>query len=133
MTDIGQLRADFKAVFANYRKTGELSEGEAMQQYREAAQAVQEHMHDENWLQAAAAHFRQLCIETERDDERRVRIANEVRAEKCSSCLTRAGISRSGRLTTESTRPRRDLTARTIEAQHRWGSHAPCSGPMESR
>lgn len=82
MTDIGQLRADFKAVFANYRKTGELSEGEAMQQYREAAQAVQEHMHDETWLQAAAAHFRQLCIETERDDERRVRIANEVRAEK---------------------------------------------------
>ena len=82
MTDIAQLRIDFKAVFANYRKTGELSEGEAMQQYREAAQAVQEHMHDENWMQAAAAHFRQLCIDTERDDERRVRIANEVRAEK---------------------------------------------------
>ena len=82
MTDIAQLRIGFKAVFANYRKTGELSEGEAMQQYREAAQAVQEHMHDETWLQAAAAHFRQLCIDTERDDERRVRIANEVRAEK---------------------------------------------------
>ena len=82
MTDIAQLRADFKAVFANYRKTGELSEDEAMQQYREAAQTVQEHMHDENWMQAAAAHFRQLCIDTEREDERRVRIANEVRAEK---------------------------------------------------
>lgn len=82
MTDIAQLRIDFKAVFANYRKTGELSEGEAMQQYREAAQAVQEHMHDETWLQAAAAHFRQLCIETERENERRERIANEVRAEK---------------------------------------------------
>lgn len=79
MTDLTQFRADFKAVFANYRKTGELSEGEAMQQYRDAAQAVQEHMHDEGWLQAAAAHFRQLCIDTERDDERRVRIANEVR------------------------------------------------------
>lgn len=50
-----------------------------MQQYREAAQAVQEHMHDENWLQAAAAHCRQLCIETETDKERSVRIANEVR------------------------------------------------------
>ena len=82
MTDIAQLRADFKAVFANYRKTGELSEDEAMQQYREAAQAVQEHMHDENWMQAAAVHFRQLCIDTEREDERRERIANEVRAEK---------------------------------------------------
>ena len=82
MTDIAQLRADFKAVFANYRKTGELSEDEAMQQYREAAQAVQEHMQDDDWVQAAAAHFRQLCIDTEREDERRVRIANEVRAEK---------------------------------------------------
>ena len=82
MTDIAQLRADFKAVFANYRKTGELSEDEAMQQYQGAARAVQEHMHDEGWMQAAAAHFRQLCIDTERDDERRVRIANEVRAEK---------------------------------------------------
>lgn len=82
MTDIGQLRADFKAVFANYRKTGELSEDEAMQQYQGAARAVQEHMHDEGWMQAAAAHFRQLCIDTEREDERRVRIANEVRAEK---------------------------------------------------
>ena len=82
MTDIAQFRADFKAVFANYRKTGELSEDESMQQYREAAQAVQEHMHDEGWMQAAAAHFRQLCIETETDKERSVRIANEVRAEK---------------------------------------------------
>ena len=82
MTDIAQFRIDFKAAFARWRATGEISEGEAMQQYREAAQAVQEHMHDENWLQAAAAHFRQLCIETEREDERRVRIANEVRAEK---------------------------------------------------
>ena len=82
MTDLTQLRADFKAVFANYRKTGELSEGEAMQQYREAAQAVQEHMHDENWLQAAAAHFRQLCSDTEIAKERSMRIASEVREAK---------------------------------------------------
>jgi hypothetical protein len=82
MTDITQFRADFRAMFARWRKAGELSEGEAMQQYREAAQAVQEHMHDEGWIAAASAHFRQLCIDTERDDERRVRIGNEVRAEK---------------------------------------------------
>ena len=82
MTDIAQFRADFKAVFANYRKTGELSEDESMQQYREAAQAVQEHMHDEGWMQAAAAHFRQLCIDTETDKERSVRIASEVREAK---------------------------------------------------
>ena len=82
MFDLAQFRTYFRATFAHWRKTGELSEGEAMQQYREAAQAVQEHMHDEGWLQAAAAHFRQLCIDTETDKERSVRIANEVRAEK---------------------------------------------------
>ena len=82
MTDLTQFRADFRAMFAHWRRVGELSEGEAMQQYREAAQAVQEHMHDDNWMQAAAAHFRQLCIDTERDDERRVRIASEVREAK---------------------------------------------------
>ena len=79
---IAQFRTDFRAMFAHWRKTGELSEGEAMQQYREAAQAVQEHMHDENWMQAAAAHFRQLCIDTETDKERSVRIASEVREAK---------------------------------------------------
>ena len=82
MTDLAQFRADFRAMFAHWRKTGELSEGEAMQQHREAAQAVQSNMHDENWLQAAAAHFRQLCIDTETDDERRARIASEVREAK---------------------------------------------------
>lgn len=82
MTDITQFRADLRAMFAHWRSVGELSEGEAMQQYREAAQAVQEHMHDEGWLQAAAAHFRQLCIETEADKERSVRIASEVREAK---------------------------------------------------
>jgi len=82
MTEITQFRADFKAMFAYWRRSGELSQEEAVTQYREAAQAVQEHMHDEAWLQAAAAHFRQLCIETERDEERRVRIANEEREAK---------------------------------------------------
>lgn len=87
MTDIAQFRADFKAVFANYRKTGELSEDEAMQQYREAAQAVQEHMHDDNWMAAAAAHFRQLCIDTEREDERSKRIKAEVQAAKQTAAI----------------------------------------------
>ena len=87
MTDITQLRADFKAVFANYRKTGELSEGEAMQQYREAAQAVQEHMHDDDWMRAAAAHFRQLCIDTETDAERSRRIKAEVQAAKQAAAI----------------------------------------------
>ena len=82
MTDIAQFRIDFRAIFARWRATGEISEGEAMQQYQAAARAVQEHMHDGNWMQAAAAHFRQLCIDTETDKERSVRIANEVRAEK---------------------------------------------------
>ena len=79
---INQFRSDFKRMFDVWRARGELSEGEAMQQYQEAAQAVRDNMHDQGWIDAAAAHFRQLCIETEREDERRVRIVNEVRAEK---------------------------------------------------
>ena len=58
-----------------------------MQQYREAAQAVQEHMHDDDWLQAAAAHFRQLCIDTEREDERSKRIKAEVQAAKQTAAI----------------------------------------------
>lgn len=79
---ITQFRADFKAVFANYRKAGELSAAEAKQQFNEAAQAVQENMHDKDWIEAAAAHFRQICIDIERDRERSVRIATEERDRK---------------------------------------------------
>lgn len=77
-----QFRADFKAMFAHWRQTGQISEVEAMQQYKDAARAVQERMHDNGWIEAAAAHFRQLCIDTERDDERSRRIKAEVQAEK---------------------------------------------------
>ena len=79
---INQFRSDFKRMFDVWRARGELSEDEAMQQYQEAAQAVRDNMHDQSWIDAAAAHFRQLCIDTERDDERRIRIANEVREAK---------------------------------------------------
>lgn len=79
---ISQFRSDFKRMFDVWRARGELSEDEAMQQYREAGQAVRDNMHDEGWIAAASAHFRQLCIDTERDDERRIRIANEVREAK---------------------------------------------------
>ena len=87
MTDIAQFRTDFRAMFAHWRKTGELSEGEAMQQYQGAARAVQEHMHDENWMQAAAAHFRQLCIDTETDAERSKRIKAEEQAAKQAAAI----------------------------------------------
>jgi replicative superfamily II helicase len=79
---IQQFRSDFKRMFDVWRARGELSEDEAMQQYNEAAQAVRDHMHDQEWIAAASAHFRQLCIDTERDDERRIRIAAEVGAAK---------------------------------------------------
>ena len=79
---ITQFRADFKAVFAHWRNTGELSAAEAKQQFTEAAQAVQENMHDEDWIEAAAAHFRQICIDIENDRERSARIAAEERDRK---------------------------------------------------
>ena len=87
MTDIAQFRADFKAAFARWRATGEISEGEAMQQYQGAARAVQEHMHDDDWIRAASAHFRQLCIDTETDAERSKRIKAEVQAAKQAAAI----------------------------------------------
>lgn len=79
---IQQFRADFKRMFEVWRARGEISEDESMQQYREAAQAVRDNMHDEGWIASASAHFRQLCIDTETDKERSVRIASEVREAK---------------------------------------------------
>ena len=84
---INQFRSDFKRMFDVWRARGELSEDEAMQQYQEAAQAVRDNMHDQGWIDAAAAHFRQLCIDTERDDERSKRIKAEVQAAKQAAAI----------------------------------------------
>ena len=77
-TDITQFRADFRAMFAYWRRIGKLSEVEAMKQYQDAARAVQYNMHDDDWLAAAAAHFRRLVLAVEADDERRARIVAEI-------------------------------------------------------
>lgn len=77
-TDITQFRADFKAAFSHWRRLGQLSEGEVMQQYQEAAKAVQQNMHDDEWMACAAAHFRQLCIQFAADQARTARIADEI-------------------------------------------------------
>lgn len=82
MTDMTQMRADFKAVFAHWRGTGELSEQESSAQYRDAADAVQKHMHDREWMAAAADHFRHLATSIQRDSSRSDQIRAEVRAQK---------------------------------------------------
>ena len=84
---INQFRSDFKRMFDVWRARGELSEDEAMQQYNEAAQAVRDHMHDQEWIAAASAHFRQLCIDTETDAERSRRIKAEVHAAKQAAAI----------------------------------------------
>lgn len=80
--DLAQFRADFKAVFAQWRSTGKLSEQEASEQYRDASAAVQEHMHDPGWMRCAASHFRSLAVAIQIDTDRSDRIRAEVRAEK---------------------------------------------------
>jgi hypothetical protein len=82
VTDLTQFRADFKAMFSYWRKTGEISEREAAQQYAEAASAVQDHMHDNDWMKCAAAHFRRLVEQTESEANRASQIAAAVRAER---------------------------------------------------
>ncbi len=82
MTDIAQLRDDFKAVFAHWRKTGELSQDEAARQMREAGAAVQEHMHDADWMRGASDYFRKLVEQIEHEQARAAAIAADVRAER---------------------------------------------------
>lgn len=81
-TDLEQFRADFKRMFAHWHAIGDLSEIEAMSEYRTASVAVQDHMHDPDWMAGAAAHFRQMVEQTEAQAQRSMRIASEVRAMK---------------------------------------------------
>ena len=82
MTEITQFRADFNLYYTTQRSHGRMNEDEVKAEKAAVGQVVQAHMHDDDWMQAAAAHFRQLCIDTETDKERSVRIASEVREAK---------------------------------------------------
>lgn len=80
MSDIGQFRADFTAVYAHWRDTGEPDVG--AREKSAAAAAVQAHMHNDDWMRGAAATFRRIREDQERDIARRERIKAEVRAER---------------------------------------------------
>lgn len=82
MTDVAQFRADFKAVFAHWRNTGEMSEQESSDQFRDASAAVQANMHDAEWMQCAVEHFRGLATAIKRNEDRSQRIRTEARTEK---------------------------------------------------
>lgn len=79
---IEQFRADFNLYYTTQRSHGRMNEDEMKAEKSAVGQAVKEHMHERDWLEAAAAHFRQLCIEIENDRERSVRIATEERNRK---------------------------------------------------
>ena len=79
---IAQFRADFKTVFAHYRASGELAQDEAAAQMREASAAVQDHLHDADWMACAAAHFRRMAAQIEHEKTRAKAIAADVRTKK---------------------------------------------------
>lgn len=80
MSDITQFRADFTATYARWRDTGEPDAGP--REKAAAAAAVQAHVHDDDWMRGAAATFRQIREDQERDIARRERIKAERRAER---------------------------------------------------
>ena len=82
MTDVAQFRADFRAVFAHYRASGELTQDEAAAQMRDASAAVQDHLHDADWMACAAADFRRMAAQIGHEKTRAEAIAADVRAEK---------------------------------------------------
>lgn len=80
MTDVAQFRTDFRAVFANWIRTGEPNGGERERQ--EAAEAVQDHLHDADWMACAAADFRRMAAQIEHEKTRAKAIAADVRTKK---------------------------------------------------
>lgn len=79
---ISEFRADFKRAFAIWRDRGEISEVEARAQIAEAGAAVQNNMHDAEWMECAAKYFRLIVDQHEGDKARSARIADEVRANR---------------------------------------------------
>lgn len=80
MTDVAQFRADFCAVYAHWIRTEEPNGGERERQ--EAAKAVQDHLHDADWMACAAADFRRMAAQIKHEKTRAKAIAADVRTEK---------------------------------------------------
>lgn len=81
-TVMDRLRSDFRAEFDHLRRIGELSREEWQRQFSEAGEAIKSHQADDEWIAAAAAHFRQMVERIERQEARSRAIAAEVRATK---------------------------------------------------
>jgi hypothetical protein len=79
---IEQFRADFKAVWRQWRAAGEITEQELSDGYAEAASAIQSRKADKGWMDCAAAHFRQMAQDRQADQSRSERIRAEMASAK---------------------------------------------------
>lgn len=80
--DMDKFREDFSRAFHGWRAAGHYTNDEAAADYVAAAAAVREHQADSEWIAGAAAHFRQIVEQMDRDKAMSKRIAAEVRAQK---------------------------------------------------
>ena len=82
MTDLTQYRPDYNTAYAHTRAPGEPTQGEPAVQMPEASAAVQDHLHDADWMACAAAHFRRMAAQIEHEKTRAKAIAADVRTKK---------------------------------------------------
>lgn len=77
--ELRQFRADFEAVWHNWRTTGQISEQELVVGRPDASLALRSHLGDAEWMVCAMRHYRALAAAIEADAARADRIRNEVR------------------------------------------------------
>lgn len=82
ITPLEQFRRDFKFVLKRMHDLGQMSQVELEEEYRIESDAIRRHSHDEAWMRAAAAHFREMAERFERDIARSERIKSERREER---------------------------------------------------
>lgn len=98
---LDQFRADFKFVLKRMHDLGQMSQAELEEEYRIESDAIRRHSHDEAWMRAAGAHFREMAERFERDIARSERIRAEEEAKRLAAWAMRRDRSRSERIAAE--------------------------------
>lgn len=80
MFDLDTLRADFKTVFAHWRRMGELTESECRQQMAESGAAISQMTTP--MLEQTAEYFASLASQVRADEAKSRSIAKDVKASR---------------------------------------------------
>ena len=92
LSDLDQLRADFKTVWGYRRNAGHLSATEHREQHAQARNEANSRKDDPAWVKAAGAKYRAEAAQIEKERARANQIAEEVRAARASKTSQRKSV-----------------------------------------